>query len=328
MGPGARRAFACRTVLAATLVGLAIGRAATAAEPELTLAWQAPAGCPASADVEAQFGRLLGGAARAPSGKHIEASVLVRASSPDTWTLELATVLDGAVGRRSLAGDSCASVSSAAALILALMIDPAAAERAVLAPAPPAPAAAPPVRARPPEAVVTAGALPPTAPSWGAFARVFGGAAVGLLPGAAPSAGLALGARRGRFAGELLGAATDERREGAAADAGDFRLLVVGARACGALGGRAVVWQLCAGGELERLTGAGVTSPAHDAHALMGASTAGVLVTVPLGRRVGLTLDVDGALRLYHPSFSKNGVAIFQIPAASAFVAGGLVITI
>ena len=102
--------------------------------PELTLTWQAPAGCPAPVDVEAQVARLIGGPSRLPSGKHIDATAVVRSSSPDRWSVELATSMDGAVGRRNLAGDSCASVSSAAALILALMIDPAAAERAILAP--------------------------------------------------------------------------------------------------------------------------------------------------------------------------------------------------
>jgi hypothetical protein len=303
--------------------------------PELTLAWQAPADCPSALDVETQFVRLLGGATRTPSGKHIEASALVRSSSPDHWRLELATTLEGAQGRRSLTGDSCASVSSAAALILALMIDPAAAERALLAPPTRAPEPAPPTPPRAPEAVVRA--APPAEPSpVRPFARVFGGAVVHLLPDPAPAAGFALGASRRRLAAELSFVATTDRRVSATPSAGgDFHLLVGGARACGLLGGRRVEWRLCAGGELEWLSGTGIASPAQTQAALMGAGTAGLLVSVPLGARFGLALDLDGALRLYHPGYcafcalqQQTGTSVLRVPSTSAFAAAGLFIRI
>jgi hypothetical protein len=347
------RAAAGRRLVLASCISIALGGRATAAEPEaapappapvaapsgphapeLGLAWQAPEGCPTALDVETQFVRLLGGATRTPSGKHIEASALVRSSSPDHWSLELATTLDGAPGRRNLTGDSCGSVSSAAALILALMIDPAAAERALLAPTPRAsepPAPTP----RAPEAVVRA-APPPEPSAVSPYARAYGGAVVHLLPDPAPAAGVALGASRRWLAAELSFVATTERRVSATPFAGgDFRLLVGGARACGALGGLRVVWQLCAGGELERLTGTGIATPAQTQTVLMGAGTAGLLVTVPLGARFGLTLDAGGALRVYHPGYcafcapqQQTGTPVFRIPSTSAFAAGGLLIRI
>ena len=322
--------------VAALLCFLLLAGRAHASEPELALTWQAPAGCPAPADVEAQFARLIGGPARLPSGKHIDATAVVRASAAEHWSLELSTTLDGALGKRHLTGDSCASVSSAAALILALMIDPAAAERALLAPPAHAPEPAPtgPPAARAPEAVVAAAPAPEPNPVR-AFARLFGGAVLALLPEPAPAAGLAAGARRRWLAGELRLVATTERRVNATPDVGgDFRLLVGGARACGALGGRAVVWQLCAGGEVERLTGRGIASPAATQSVLLGAATGGLLVTVPLGARAGLSLDVDGALRLYHPGFcafcttTMPGTPIFRVPLANAFAALGFFITI
>jgi hypothetical protein len=332
--PRARGASACATVLAAAVL-VAWGGRARAAEPELGLTWQAPQGCPSPADVEAQFVRLLGGATRLPSGKHIDATAVVRVSAADRWSLELATVLDGAPGRRHLTGDSCASVSSAAALILALMIDPAAAERAILAPPTrgPEPPRPPPATTAP--AVVVAAPSPEPHPLHG-FVRVFGGGVVALLPDPAPAAGLAVGARRRRLGAEATFVATTRERVSAAADAGGtFRLLAGGARACGALGGRAVVWQLCAGGELEWLTGTGATSPALTQTILMGAATGGLLVTVPLGARFGLSLDLDGALRLYHPAFCAvcqpqvdNGTQILRVRPASAFAALGFFVTI
>ena len=117
--------------MAARAAEIAPPPGSTSATTELALTWQAPAGCPPSTEVQAQFVRLLGGPGRAPSAKHIAAAAMVRSTSStmDRWVLDLATVLDGAAGHRVLVGDSCASVASAAALILALMIDPSAAER-------------------------------------------------------------------------------------------------------------------------------------------------------------------------------------------------------
>jgi hypothetical protein len=301
---------------------------------ELDLTWQAVPGCPSPADVEAQFARLLGGAARAPSGKRISASAVVRSTSHHRWTLELATVLDGAVGRRNLLGDSCASVASAAALLLALMIDPAALERAAGPREPSAsqtPAAPPPPAPKTPPAVaVSAPARAPQAPRvLGPFARLFAGADVGLLPSPAPAAGLALGVRVRRVGLELSFRATGVRRLAANPEAtGDFQLLVGGARACGELGGHAVVWRLCLGGELERLSGTGMIDPVRSGTALMGAGTGGLCVAVPVSSRVALSLDLDAALRPYHPAFSDSGARIFRIPLASGFVALGLIFTL
>jgi hypothetical protein len=335
-----------RLALAACLLALAassaqaqepIAGAAEPVAPELGLTWQAPAGCPSRAAVEAQFARLLGGPTRLPSGKHIDASALVRSASPDQWTLELATVLDGAVGRRTLAGDSCASVTSAAALILALMIDPVAAERALLAPAPtPAPAPPPTARALGPEDLVFAPPPPPEPRVVHATVRAFGGGVFGLLPEPTLAGGVAVGARARRFGGELSFAATGQRRVNAAGGAGgDFRLLVLGARACAALGGRVVVWRACAGGELERLAATGIASPAASKSIWMGAGTAGLLLEAPLGERFALALDLGAALRVYHPEFCadatpcpENGVSVARVGTVSAIAALGLAVSL
>jgi hypothetical protein len=303
--------------------------------PELALTWQAPAGCPSSGDVQAQFARLLG-AARAPTGKHIAATLVVRSAAPEMWTLELATVLDGAAGRRTLEGDSCASVTSAAALILALMVDPAAAERAVAEGAPvPPPPVAPPSKA--PTTLTVAPPEPVPAPrTVFGFARVFAGGVAAFLPTPAPAAGLALGAQRRRLAAELTVLATAERSAPAAmltAAGGDFRLLAGGARGCAELGGRAVVWSVCAGGEVERLTGTGFgmsagVSPTPKS-ALMGAGIGGLLVTLPLGPSFALALDLDAVVRVYRPTLVLNTEdSVFRVPLASAFAALGIIITI
>jgi hypothetical protein len=301
--------------------------------PELALTWQAPPGCPTAADVQTQFGRLLGGDAHAPSGKHITATITVRTAAPARWSLDLSTVLDGAAGRRSLESDSCASVASAASLILALMIDPSAAARAAeSAPAPKPPAPPPTVTSsrRPARDAGTASRARDVI----GFARVFAGGVAELMPTPAPAVGVALGARRRRLAAELSVLATGEERTDTAlptTEGGNLRLIVGGARACGALGGRAVVWNVCAGGELERLSGTGFGTDIApiEKSILMGAGTAGLLVSVPLTGTLSVALDLDAVARVYHPRFAIDMTErVFQVPLFSAFAALGVVISL
>jgi hypothetical protein len=144
---------------------LSLGGLATAASepppaggrpPELSLRWRAPEGCPAAATVEAEFVRLLGGADRAASDKRLRVVATVRRLATEKWAVTLQTDVGGDIGRRTIEGDSCRAVTSAAALILAMTLDPEAASRsteraasspdrgrAVPAPAPPSSGNAP-----------------------------------------------------------------------------------------------------------------------------------------------------------------------------------------
>ena len=336
----ARAGWATASALLVTLAAPTFARAdatatsaapAAPAAPELALTWQAPPGCPTAADVQSQFGHLLGGVAHTPSGKHITATITVRTPAPAHWSLDLATVLDGATGRRDLESDSCASVASAASLILALMIDPAAAERAAAESAPP------PKPAAPPPPTVTHAHEPAAVPrardvTW--FARVFAGGVAEIMPTPAPAVGIALGARRRRLAAELSVLATGEERADAAmlsTAGGNLRLIVGGARACGALGGHAVVWNVCAGGEVEQLsgTGFGANVTPTSKSILMGAGTVGLLVSVPVTPTLAVALDLGAVARVYHPKMTIDMTErVFQVPVVSAFAALGVVISL
>lgn len=81
--------------------------------------WQAPAGCPEAAAVERRVIDLLG---RTPGEHELRAVGVVHAGPP--WRLELETIIGGQVQRRSLLADDCRAVAEAAALILAVSVDP------------------------------------------------------------------------------------------------------------------------------------------------------------------------------------------------------------
>lgn len=93
-----------------------------------TVEWQAPAACPTAAAVEARVHELLG---RAPAEHELLATGVVSGGPP--WRLELETTLGGRRQRRTLEAEECPAVAEAAALILAVSVDPLEATRATAA---------------------------------------------------------------------------------------------------------------------------------------------------------------------------------------------------
>jgi hypothetical protein len=177
---------------------------------------------------------------------------------------------------------------------------------------------------------------PPAATPVSFVARAYAGGVFALLPAPAPAAGIALGVRRGRLSAELSGLGTLESRADyspSPTSGADLRLMAAGARACGVLGGHAVVWQACLGGELEWLTGTrfGSSTP-HIETVAMLAGTGALLVAIPLGTHVALSLDLGAAVRAYHPAFvltdGPDTNLLYRIPFASFLAAGGVIITL
>lgn len=101
----------------ALLLLLCFSPGALAAVPGLTLTWSAPPGCPTARQVEEAVERQLSGATAEPP-----ITVTGRVSSADgRWQVELRNSLGG---ERTLTGSTCSTVSSAAVVVVALMIDP------------------------------------------------------------------------------------------------------------------------------------------------------------------------------------------------------------
>lgn len=140
-----------RIVPGAALALLLLGAPLPAAA-QLVLTWEAPPECPTGEVVRAEVARLLGGALPAELALTAR-GVATRAD--DRWTLRLHTATPEAEGERVVEGDACAPLADAAALILALMIDPVAvAEHAPAEPAEPLPPAEPAPPAAPPHAAI------------------------------------------------------------------------------------------------------------------------------------------------------------------------------
>jgi hypothetical protein len=101
------------------LVAVLVSASATVLAMAGAVQWQAPAGCPEGAVVERRVEELLG---RVPAEHELHAVGVVHVGPP--WRLELETTIGGRRQQRALEADDCMAVAEAAALILAVSVDP------------------------------------------------------------------------------------------------------------------------------------------------------------------------------------------------------------
>lgn len=181
---------------------------------EINLSWDAPAGCPSAAEVEARYRSLLSGP---PVGDGtLVADAKIRQETPGLWVLRLTTSYAGASHTRVLEASACVELADGVAMVFAVALEPGlsdASEYSVPDPTPaatpepqppplvprtrpgratrertPAPAPLPPVRDTPAEPHKRSSIAAPTP-----FARLTLGAERGALPGVAALPALSLG---------------------------------------------------------------------------------------------------------------------------------------
>ncbi|MEM7151360.1 MAG: hypothetical protein AAF799_00890 [Myxococcota bacterium] len=186
-------------VTAPLLVALAVG------DPAVSVRWEAPPECPERAEVESRLAALVDPAARG------QAEARIDGEGPGYRLSLRVETADAAVTRRFDAA-SCDSLATAAAVVIAVAVDPLAATSKSLVPDPPttpvpgeptpraAPSSRPVVRAR-----ADAAEEPRSRPQTLALG-LHAGAAAGVLPGAHGVGHLAVGPQWSRW--ELLVTAT------------------------------------------------------------------------------------------------------------------------
>jgi hypothetical protein len=295
--------------------------AAFAADRALHLTWRAPGECPSGAEVEAQIEGIFNGRAPTSASKRLDAvSTIVRTAS-DVWTVRLETDLNGVYGERILQGETCQAVSSAAALILAMALDPEAVGRAL--------AARPPRDTTPTPGggasttVVAVAEVGPAHEPWRPEAAALAVVVFAVLPRPAAAAGLILGVKHRGLDIELTGLLSEEVRAQAmnhGGAGGSFRLLSAGARLCSDVWQHLWVVGFCAGGRVDRIdaTGFGVTNPGSG-RVTTFAGLGTLSISVPLTRHLfaGLEAGLEG--RLYRPRFVLGGVGVvYETPSLSA----------
>jgi hypothetical protein len=226
------------------------------APSDLQIDWDAPAGCPDAAEVRARIDEFAepGGARR--SGAIVQGEVR---EDEGRWALTLMLDIPEGRARRTLDGDNCEVVTDAAALIVAVMLDP----QTVLEDLVREPEAEPALEEAPAPKPTPKTTPRPTQPRERKVRGIIGIAGTGTFE-ALP-----------RFGGGLLATAgIDSRYVRAEAvttyDAPQLRLIdqearagavfdvwTVGARGCGVARVRTLVFPVCAGVELGSLRARG-----------------------------------------------------------------------
>lgn len=291
--------------------------------------WRAPAECPDRAQVVEAVDRLLGRPVAPEDGVALRGEVV----AIDGGGFEL--TLGDASAPRVLRADSCEVLAEAAALLVAMAIDPDAVAQA--APPEPRPAAAqaeaPVEDARPLAAAldvprpgepephrkaerVLADRTAEGAPSSAGALRIHAATGVGMDAGTLPGVALALQLVAGlsihRTRVELVGTYLPSRvarADNHATARGAVSLLALGLRSCVAAVDGAVALGPCGGLEIGAMTaaGEGVSTPGASTVPWASAS-AGAFVTVPLAGWLALRADAAGVLAVTRPSFVIEGV--------------------
>lgn len=328
------------------------------AAPGLTIDWQAPAGCPDVTAVRGQVAAMIG--EDVVAGADLRASAVVREDG-DRWSLTLELTRAGGRELRSLGDRECEALAQAAALVIAVAIDPQA--RApepvpedspeTVVPAPPEqpggaagaanPKAEPVPKARPEppppsppiERETDPAALPLPIPRLMLGLRL--GVGLGfarILPGvhAALDLGLGLDGRGWRV--ELNGLFVPPVRGSAAGNpeiGGVFRLGAGEVRGCympTARRGRLGV-PVCLGAQVGAMHGQGTGSGLQEKQAARGLWAAlrpGVAVRLrPRLGRVGLWMGLDMIVALARPEFiTAGGVKVHRAAPVGGQVSLGV----
>lgn len=307
------------------LVALVLALAAPA--PGLSLDWQAPAGCPDQALVRGRVAGMLGSGAFAAAD--LTATGRVSAAG-EGWRLELSLVRAGGREERTLVDSDCAALADAAALMIAVTIDPLAGavvpqERAAVVPEVVVPEAVVPAerlsvavpkdRVEPEEEPARVEVLPRR--RLGVWLRAGGGVGfTRILPAVHGALELGLGLEgrgwrvelNGGFAPPVRGTASSQPAIG-----GSFRLGFAELRGCGVpmLRRAPVAFPLCVGLQLGAMYGRGEGSGLLLRQVARSPWVAtrigGALRWRPRDSWIGLWLALDAIVAITRPSFETGG---------------------
>jgi hypothetical protein len=304
-------------------VGLAGERDALAeADRALSFAWTAPDGCPSAAEVRAEIDKLLGDTAQA----HVRERLTVEASvtHDEKWTVAITTQSATSTGRRAIEAATCQALANAAALIVALAIDPdAVAARAALPPRREQPAQAAPVPVMTP-------AQPPTAGV--SKRRTFGVAglvatgSLGVVPALDVALGAELGLVRGGWRLELRAAyglrTVDSAPVSATRDAhGRFRFFAGNVVVCRTWAWQHVQLGPCTDLAIGAVHGQGIGADKDESATTLWLAWGAGLVAVAMPNHwLRIPLHLDVVAPLHRPTYAFGGL---ETPIFSTWRVGG-----
>lgn len=283
-----------------------VAHAAGDARAPVTLEWSAPSGCPSHDEMVDRIARIVGDAV--PT-EPLAVRAIVTGEAGGTFAADVTMTASAQSNARHFDASSCAAVSDAVALVVALAVNPRAIEDAheaqAIAPRPASSAIAPPAA---------------VAPSSSRRAFAIGASAIvdaNTLPSAAFGAELLAGwtPRHAIVEASLAYVASETARLASSPNEGaDFTLVHLGARGCYAPFDARFDIGPCAGAGLEWIAahGFGALHPS-DATGRMGIVSLGFRAIAHITPGLALRLGADGIAPFARPTFViDNGGQVFQ----------------
>jgi hypothetical protein len=326
-----------------SLPGSSHGEPAPDRATRLRLVWQAPEGCPSASEVVAEIERLV----TVPIDSLLQTLLSVNAvvaTIPAGFKLTLTTSVAGEPRSRELSAPTCTELTGAAALVIALTIDPElftkpppTAALGDVGPSPGSPTPAPVVVAQPSaSAGVPPGPPPPRVPERQSpdttFVTGLGlSATIGIWP--SPVTGpILLGAVEHRSVrAELgLGTSSGDWQSDKTGGAASSRSYIAAPRGCWLATGSTLGVGPCAGLEIGALHGQGAgVAQKHSATLLWVAPSLGGVARWRVRQNAELVLEADALKPLVPNGFSLAGQPIYRFRdkslAASLGVSLGVV---
>jgi hypothetical protein len=301
---------------AATLIALSgpgPAPATTADELPLDLAWNAPAACPDAQSERDEVRRRVGQLAGDRRTTRVFADIAIRSDASGAFQLSLRTRVGDTTGERDLTGRDCRQLADAAALVLALLINP----DAALAPVPPPPASPPSLPAPPNPAEADPARVAHLA------AGIEGALATSLLPGVAAGLSTRLSFLHGPLEVSLRAGGYFPKEQTTAAYPGaraSFYLLESALSLCARTSPtRPMSAVVCLGGAALRLHGesAGVSTPGA-ATAYWPEALAEVAGYLRLTRRARLRIGTEVRGLGHRPDFAILGLGSVYRPGTTS----------
>jgi hypothetical protein len=284
------------------------------------LTWSAPDACPRAHDVTARMARLLSRS----TAPHPELVAEAQVSAEDAaFALEMRIWQSGRPAYRRLRATSCRELSDAAALLLALLVDPALqiepepepprAPRGPRSRAAPAPQTNPEPRARTRSSGFVWGAAGGAVLDWAAVPGPAPGLS-GAVSGELLRLRVELGALWLPLSKHVVSDAAGESEKG-----GQFRLIAGSARLCHAF---LVSPRLsaCAASELGALRASGFGTASDRSRSVVWAAAGpGVVAAIPFAGSAALALGGDLLFALNRPRFELDNVGLAHRPPVAGF---------
>jgi hypothetical protein len=325
------------------LIALLLAATPAASRPEplasrFELTWTAPEACPDRAQIEAAVALQLDRPPGSPNDPSVRAQITITERATD-WHAQLDLVVDGSGGTRELQGESCETLASAVAFVVASTIDPNVTHRATDFAALPSAydlwLARQTPRLRDPQPLrADASLIPPRTrttpprPTTTPKLRVGIGAAavlaIGPLPGVAGGilGALALLHRRVRIElGATFLPAKTTRFDARPDAGGELRLVAADLRACPRWQWQSIGLDACAGIQAGVLhgRGIGIDEPAATRQPWLAATLGPRLTYAPI-RWLAIGLGADLLVPIVRPAFGVENVGRLWRPLPAGFL--------